>query len=310
MQKGRRLYANIKANIDGSIAAIQSLGEKDGQYFEDFCKQISSVPPTEFPMTSKYNNIHDVKDSEKQRIEFSSVRKALVKNVVEHLQCWFPDSEIMNSFSVLDPKGNHDNMFLDKLIEHFGSAKKDKLGKINDQLIDPVKTRIEYGVVQGLLSSQASDFETFYKVNIHEHIDTYPNIGCLYAIALTCPCTSVECERGFTKYNLIKTNNRNMLTVSHVNELSVISIEGPSISQFDFEVAFKNWVTKNEGKAFHASFLKETKVTNSESRSETNTVENETQAENDCDIELIEKRIGALQTMMNSLFKLVEAKKS
>ena len=73
-----------------------------------------------------------------------------------------------------------------------------------------------------------------YVENIHSNFDLYLNIGRLYAIALTCPCTSVECERGFSKYNLIKTNHTNLLSVTHVTQLLLISIEGPPIHDFNF----------------------------------------------------------------------------
>jgi hypothetical protein len=89
--------------------------------FQNFVKKISKDPPTELPMVSSFSNLHDVIDSEKQRSDFSSLRKALVKNILESLTNWFPDSEIMNCFSIFDPNGNvhDDQQALDRLLQHF-----------------------------------------------------------------------------------------------------------------------------------------------------------------------------------------------
>ncbi|CAC5373913.1 unnamed protein product [Mytilus coruscus] len=145
----------------------------------------------------------------------------------------------------------------------------------------------------------------FYYENIHNNLDLYPNIGRLYAIALTCPCTSIECERGFSQYNLIKTNHRNLLSVAHVNQLSIITIEGPPIHDFDFDEAFSKWVYKKERRSFNTMYLKEA------SRNVTVEKENEPQnsqsaegnvGDNDAMIESqIERRISALSNIVYSL---------
>ena len=56
---------------------------------------------------------------------------------------------------------------------------------------------------------------------IYKNADAYPNLKVLYEAALVCSSTSVDCERGFSQYNLIKTNHRNLLKVNHVNQLAV-----------------------------------------------------------------------------------------
>lgn len=48
----------------------------------------------------------------------------------------------------------------------------------------------------------------------------------------TLPVTSADCERGFSTMNVICTDLRNSLTVSHIDNLMVISLVGPPVRQF------------------------------------------------------------------------------
>ena len=99
----------------------------------------------------------------------------------------------------------------------------DKLENVHEAIIDPIKTSVEYSVVKEMLeksSNSGSNMAQFYAENIHNNLDLYPNIGRLYAIALTCPCTSVECERGFSKYNLNQ-NKPQKFVVRHTCEPAV-----------------------------------------------------------------------------------------
>ena len=263
MQKESLLYSSIKSHIESACCAIKMLEDNDGPYFSEFCKKTSKDPPTELPMVSSFSNLHDVIDSEKQMSDFSSLRKALVKNILESLTNWFPDSEIMNCFSIFDPNGNvhDDQQALDRILQHFGDPKKDNLGESHAPIVDKIKSLVEYSVLKDVLKGSELSMQEFYRKIVHTNMDMYPNIGKLYQIALICPCTSVECERGFSQYNLIKTSHRNLLTVTHVDELAILTIEGPPLSEFNFDDAFQTWVTKKERRSFNAMYVKESKKT-------------------------------------------------
>jgi hypothetical protein len=47
----------------------------------------------------------------------------------------------------------------------------------------------------------------------------YPQVSRLLTSRLLSALSSVDCERGFSRYNLIKTNLRNRLMISSVNTL-------------------------------------------------------------------------------------------
>lgn len=61
----------------------------------------------------------------------------------------------------------------------------------------------------------------------------------------TVPVSTVDCERGFSKQNLIKTKIRARLKAENVPTptLMKMSVDTPEIDKFDFHRAFINWCT-------------------------------------------------------------------
>ena len=70
----------------------------------------------------------------------------------------------------------------------------------------------------------------------------YPQFTKLaHCIALVIPVSTAKCEISFSAMKRIKTESRNRLLTENLNHLMRISIEGPSINQFDFEQALELW---------------------------------------------------------------------
>ena len=61
----------------------------------------------------------------------------------------------------------------------------------------------------------------------------------LLSLALTIPVSSVDCERGFSKKNLIKT--KLSLKTANVLTLMKMSVDTPDMENFDFRKAFVMW---------------------------------------------------------------------
>ena len=75
----------------------------------------------------------------------------------------------------------------------------------------------------------------------------HPNLSWLVTIGLTIPTTSVDCERGISAYNLIKTDHRSCMKIENVDNQVVIFLNGPPLKEFDFNSAMKNWFLKKNG---------------------------------------------------------------
>ena len=75
-------------------------------------------------------------------------------------------------------------------------------------------------------------------------LDLYPQVLKLLRLALTVPVSSVDCERGFSKQNLIKTKLRASLKTESVSNLMMMALDTPELDtmeNFNFHRAFTKW---------------------------------------------------------------------
>jgi len=73
--------------------------------------------------------------------------------------------------------------------------------------------------------------------------DLKPVALCVRSI----PCSSSECERGFSLMNLIHTDIRNSLLVKNVASLMFINTNGPPLRKFDCKPFVKSWKLRHRG---------------------------------------------------------------
>ena len=77
-------------------------------------------------------------------------------------------------------------------------------------------------------------------------MEGFPTILKLLQISLTLAPGSVDCERGFSLQNIIKTKLRNRLTVESTSDLMRCSRDGENIKNFKWEHHLDNFLeTKN-----------------------------------------------------------------
>lgn len=63
------------------------------------------------------------------------------------------------------------------------------------------------------------------------------------------PCSSADCERGFSSMNNIITPSRNTLTVSHVSALLFIKLQGPPLQKWEPEPYVITWLRSHRSAA-------------------------------------------------------------
>jgi len=61
----------------------------------------------------------------------------------------------------------------------------------------------------------------------------------------TIPCSTAECERGFSCMNLIMTDLRSTLLIDHVASLMFINIHGPPVSQWNPQTYVNSWTVRH-----------------------------------------------------------------
>jgi hypothetical protein len=67
-------------------------------------------------------------------------------------------------------------------------------------------------------------------LQFHDLKDKYPNMYTIVCVITCIPVSSVDCERGFSKMSLIKSDIRNQMNSETMNALMNISIAGPEPS--------------------------------------------------------------------------------
>lgn len=72
--------------------------------------------------------------------------------------------------------------------------------------------------------------------------EDYKNILELVQLMLVLPISAAQCERGFSAQNRIKSSKRSSLAVSTTEDLMRITLEGPSLEDYDPSPAVDRWM--------------------------------------------------------------------
>ena len=73
-------------------------------------------------------------------------------------------------------------------------------------------------------------------------IHAYPNLMRLWQIMLVMLASTAACERGFSKQNRIKDNERSNLCLETLDMLMLLSLSAPqSLHEVDWEVIYEAW---------------------------------------------------------------------
>ena len=63
----------------------------------------------------------------------------------------------------------------------------------------------------------------------------------LWQAVLTIPASTVDCERGFSKQNIIKDIRKSRLGLDTLDALMRISLNGPQLSIVDWNAVYEIW---------------------------------------------------------------------
>lgn len=67
-----------------------------------------------------------------------------------------------------------------------------------------------------------------------------------YNLIQTFPCSTAECERGFSLMNNICTKLRSTLTIKHVASLMFINVNGPQLDQWEPTNYVSSWLVNHK----------------------------------------------------------------
>ena len=98
-------------------------------------------------------------------------------------------------------------------------------------------------VHQTQMQNRAASISTYFTNGLQER---FHNILCVYEATVVLPVSSAICERGFSCLKRIKTDWRSSLTTEQLDQLMLISVEGPSLEDYVAERALNRWWTAGQ----------------------------------------------------------------
>ena len=117
-------------------------------------------------------------------------------------------------------------------------AKQASLSSFSDELEEAVTFARKY------VSLSTEDYKkVWYKLHVSPDSKHWPNVLLLSELLFSLPFTTSCVERAFSKLNVIRTDRRNSLQVSTVDDLMEINIEGPAYETFSSSSAVSLWWT-------------------------------------------------------------------
>ena len=228
-------FTSVSTSLQYTAGEVMRLTEsKQGKMLKCFK---TSVPDAVSEVGNFEFHGHIIKDSEKQRVESEKCCVQFGQKLLENLRERFADvgdSKILRAFcSLFDPV-----VFVSE-------------GEVLDECIKTVcehvceeEFREQYECFRNDVitnySKVANDINSVCQIALRKR-DMY---GCVADVAyklLCVPVSSVECERGFSVQNLVKTKLRNRLDTRPLYFLMKLKIDGGDQKSFDFASAYGKW---------------------------------------------------------------------
>ncbi|XP_078607889.1 zinc finger protein 862-like [Branchiostoma floridae x Branchiostoma japonicum] len=210
----------------------------------------------------------EISDNDDQtRAEVQNLTVNFVADVVRNLQDRFPQTELITAFKIMDPSKlpKHDQQArlhdygtqdLETLLRFYGREDNAEDEEAEDEedntppplTVDPDAARQEWAIVRQMMFRLrhrdvpiVATHEMWEELEIVHGTELFPNILTLATIARLIPMHTADCERGFSTQNRLKTKLRNRLSVTRLDTLLRIVINGPERRDFDFHRAFQRW---------------------------------------------------------------------
>ena len=244
-QKSDLDFTDVNPLLEGTIESIRELREtKTGTTLKKFISSAPSTPTVDDDgLTTFQFGPHTVRDGPQQRKEAQSACETFSDLVIQNLQQRFSSTD--------------DASTLTSLTRVFNPAlqvneKEDAIQKVSTYLrqecTEEMKSFLRFvgkKIENGHQTLQTTKDVAQYGA---KHDDEYPNVARAAKRLLVSPVSTVDCERGFSRQNLIKTAIRNRLNINNLENLMMISIEGPDRKKFDFSRSFHKWAAKCDRK--------------------------------------------------------------
>ncbi|XP_053377704.1 zinc finger protein 862-like [Mercenaria mercenaria] len=192
----------------------------------------------------------ELKYYSQQKDVVHKVMEKYVGKLVENLHDRFQDKKIISNMNVLVPG----NIISAESLAKYGVTEfKDLVEHYASHITgSPDLCLSEYQQYKRLVCGSYRD-KTLVEIMcemLNKYSEMLPNVLMILKCCVVLPMSSVQCERGFSTQNRIKSKLRTSMNNKTLDNLMRISEEGPDIIKFDFSRALKKWKSEKKRKLY------------------------------------------------------------
>ena len=178
-----------------------------------------------------------------------SLARGFVRELINGINARFLDLPLFNAAKIYCPSSyEKDVRTRSQMHKGFMQRLCTKFGGEGSKLVDA--TECEYEIDRFCLTLyKANKSFSFHEAWEHcsgetEWVESYPNLMRLWQALLVIPVSTAACERGFSKQNRIKDDERSCLTLTTLDTVMFISLSAPhALDEVDWEKIYEIWAS-------------------------------------------------------------------
>jgi len=167
-----------------------------------------------------------------------------VSRVIEELKRRFGDMSLYDGAKIFSPKHYHEDAedrdvaiqnWFESLASRFGTSPLVNIAICNGELGPFTDTLWEACKGKRMLEAWNQCCGQI------EWKESFPNIMRLWQLLLVIPTSTTTCERGFSKQNYVKSEERSCLNLSSLEDCMRVSLNGPELDEVQWIEIFDIW---------------------------------------------------------------------
>nr|XP_042911100.1 E3 SUMO-protein ligase KIAA1586-like [Parasteatoda tepidariorum] len=247
-QKSNLNFEYVQSSVKACISSLEEIKNGTGTHYMSFLDDVPKKESEKFEFQG-----HIILDGLKQRERFRNLMHNFLNCIIENITDRLGDLDKIEMFNIFIPSRMPHSS---EELQHYGVKEIRCIFNLfsesprKDFQFTETELLCEWGLFKHILMQRCKNMsfnELLLFLYTNDVSEQYPLITSVIEYCATIPMHTVDCERGFSCLNLIKTNIRNRLLINHVNNLLMINIEGPE-SAFNFQEAFVKWANMKERK--------------------------------------------------------------
>ncbi|GES83200.1 zinc finger protein 862-like [Rhizophagus clarus] len=244
------IFSDIDPIINSTIQKIQyeylevddDGNQKLSAHLNNF---LSKAPPAKETFIGNHHILFESQDEVDLQVDIMEFAAAVICEINDR----FPHRSILSSMKIMNPiewpKNNeslndYGEKELEELIDFYGVANEPNYPI---PIIDADAIRDEWDNFKAIILANYRNLsiDDLLPLLFQYHSDMYPNILVLISIFYSIPFSSVDCERGFSRQNLIKTDICNQLNNDTLHILMMVGLHNVNLIEFNFDNALRIW---------------------------------------------------------------------